>query len=81
MTPSLKLVLLGFITGALIYVSIPVFHFEESLVGFWMILWGRVSLRKNSVYGIWKLLTYLSLIIGWLLLSCGILLTSLNFAF
>ncbi len=81
MTVSLKLVLIGFLTGILIYIALPVFHFDESLVGFWMILWSRVSLKKASVYGVWKSLTYLTYVIGWLLLFVGILLTSINFAF
>lgn len=81
MTLSIQLVLLGFITGLLIYVAFPVLQKEATLMGLWMILWSRISLRKGSVYGIWKLLTYITLVIGWILLLFGILLTALEFIF
>lgn len=81
MTLSIKLVLLGFITGLLICIAFPVLQKEATLMGLWMILWSRISLRKGSVYGIWKLLTYITLVIGWILLLFGILLTALAFIF
>ncbi|AWX55376.1 hypothetical protein AB432_010105 [Brevibacillus brevis] len=81
MTRSKKLILLGFITGLLICVAFPVLQKEATLIGLWMILWSRISLRKGSVYGIWKLLTYITLVIGWILLLFGILLTALEYIF
>lgn len=81
MTFSRQLVLLGFITGLLICIAFPVLQKEATLMGLWMILWSRISLRKGSVYGIWKLLTYITLVIGWILLLFGILLTALAFIF
>ncbi|CAI8971266.1 Immunity protein [Brevibacillus sp. IT-7CA2] len=81
MTRSKKLILLGFITGLLIFVAFPVLQKEAPLMGLWMILWSRISLRKGSVYGIWKLLTYITLVIGWILLLFGILLTALEYIF
>lgn len=81
MTVSIQLVLLGFITGLLICIAFPVLQKEATLMGLWMILWSRISLRKGSVYGIWKLLTYITLVIGWILLLFGILLTALEFIF
>ncbi|KMZ41921.1 hypothetical protein AC624_12915 [Bacillus sp. FJAT-27238] len=41
MTLSIKLVLLGFITGLLIYIAFPVLEKEATLMGLWMILWSR----------------------------------------
>lgn len=81
MTVSIQLVLLGFITGLLICIAFPVLQKEATLMGLWMILWSRISLRKGSVYGIWKLLTYITLVIGWILLLFGILLTALAYIF
>ena len=81
MTVSIQLLLLGFITGLLICIAFPVLQKEATLMGLWMILWSRISLRKGSVYGIWKLLTYITLVIGWILLLFGILLTALEFIF
>ncbi|TQR39086.1 hypothetical protein C7Y45_03225 [Brevibacillus brevis] len=81
MTVSIQLVLLGFITGLLICIAFPVLQKEATLMGLWMILWSRISLRKGSVYGIWKLLTYITFVIGWILLLFGILLTALEFIF
>lgn len=50
-------------------------------MGLWMILWSRISLRKGSVYGIWKLLTFVTIVIGWLLLLFGIFMTALEYIF
>ncbi|ELK41708.1 hypothetical protein P4479_08755 [Brevibacillus agri] len=79
MTHTAKLLLLGSLTGLLVLVASPVLQHVETFVGLWMVLWSRISLRKRSVYGMWKLLACLALAIGSALMLWGILLTSLDF--
>ncbi|MGZ0049399.1 hypothetical protein [Brevibacillus gelatini] len=79
MTQTAKLLLLGSLTGLLVLIASPVLQHVETFVGLCMVLWSRISLRNRSVYGLWKLLTYLALGIGSALILWGILLTSLGY--
>lgn len=81
MTLSMKLVLLGFFTGILVYMASPILLYDETLAGLTMIIWSRISLKKGSVYGVWKQLTYLTFGIGCLLVLYGILMIAFEYAF